>query len=187
MRIFTTLLFFLFNPVQAENTSDITCSQAPGHLLKLCWTANQNFKSGMLLYTNTVYIQDEQKRLRLHIRDKDSISALTHIGFSDNGLLMYIESADEGHPYFTFYKTVNYLGYGKRAKSLATLDDYFLDTIKGFTAEGLFIYSRSRTTDAKCADISGYVLNKKAKQKVKNPSGLSPCYKVFRVTSKIKN
>jgi len=183
MKIIILLLFILVNPVQA----DITCNQIPKHPLKLCWSASQNFDSGILLYTNTVYIQNEQKHLRLHAREKDTITALTHIGFSNDGLLMYIEYADEGHPYFTFYKTVNYLGNNKQVNSLATLDDYFMDTIKAFTAEGVFIYSRTRTREAKCADVSGYVFNKKLKQKFKKNSGLGPCYKVFRLNSKIKN
>lgn len=127
-----------------------------------------------------IYHQTGKGRRILLSQNAGGVATFNGIGFSANGEYTWESWSEEGHPYYTFYRTAYYLVNGGQDESIQTLDDYYFDAVKAFTANGEFIYSHTNNDDPEnCQDISSYISSKALTAKKKINTEPSPCYKVI--------
>jgi len=62
------------------------------------------------------------------------------VDFSSGGTFMWISWAEEGHPHFQFYRTLEFMTNGLNSKVLTTLGDYYFDGFEKFTDAGEVTY-----------------------------------------------
>jgi len=159
MRKIKLQLLFAFialmpNAVQAEPTIvndrlTVQCHKIANKQEQICYTQTPNpngpFDDVVL------YVKDIYEELHLLNSEKDTSSTFGGFDFTPNGEYMWLSWAEEGHPYFIFYKTSDFLEQGFNTKALSSFEDLKLDGIYSFTSAGVFNYyyydSSGQTTD----------------------------------------
>ena len=97
------------------------------------------------------YRKTEQNELFLLGNQKGGVATFAGIGFSEQGVYMWISWAEEGHPSFGFYKTAIFLEGGLATEMLDSLDDYAFDEFVGFSDDGKVSYSRQKSMTDDCS------------------------------------
>lgn len=72
----------------------------------------------------------------------DAISTFAGFGFSSGGKYLWISWAEEGHPYFEFYRTIDFIKQGTKASMHYILHDYYFMQFESFTDAGIVTYSQ---------------------------------------------
>ena len=146
-------IVLLFNgPVSAvaaeNNFLSLQCSVVAGFGGELCFakTASPHGPFDDVVF----YRRTEQGELYLLSSQITGGSAFAGFDFSDKGRYMWVSWADEGHPYFSFYKTEAFLDDGEDAKTLSILSVYGFENFKSFTDEGMVIYTLEQGESEAC-------------------------------------
>jgi len=72
----------------------------------------------------------------------DGGSTFAGLGFSSGGKYLWIGWAEEGHPYFEFYSTNDFIKQGTSASMRYVLHDYYFNQFETFTDAGIVTYSQ---------------------------------------------
>jgi len=166
---YTPLLFSLpIITMAASNTGTLPldCSVIPAQTDQLC-VAVTGSTSGP--YDDVViYRKKADGSLFLLGSHQGGVGTFNGFGFSDGGRFMWESWAEEGHPYFLFYRTDHYLSEGKNTKSLNVLNEYYLEYFHQFTDTGKVAYALREDAFGKCPETGDYpasVFNKQTKTK----------------------
>ena len=154
---FSVLFTFLSTPYLAQATSPTTlpldCTAVPAHTDQLC-VATTSSPYGP--YDDVaIYRKTKDAELILLGSHRGGVGTFGGFGFSKGGRLMWESWAEEGHPYFSFYKTSYYLSEGDGATSLALLNEYEFDHIRYFTDNGKFVYALNEDAFETCPKTAG--------------------------------
>ena len=115
------------------------CTAIPGYKDKICFviTASPHGQFDDVVF----YRKTADGELFLLSSQRTGGSAFAGVGFSDQGNYMWVSWADEGHPYFSFYKTDTFLNDGEHAESLSILSVYGFESFVSFTDDGKVLYT----------------------------------------------
>jgi hypothetical protein len=155
--IILTLLVVSPNSIASaeEEVLPLECSTIPGHIEQLCTVVSVSHDGP---YSDvTVYRKPVDGKPVLLYSDQNSVASFAGFGYSKEGRYMWEAWADEGHPYFSFYLTDEYLASGRAAKLLGSLSDYRFERIFEFGDDGKV----------------GYVLNEDAPELCREQGGMS--------------
>jgi len=101
------------------------------------------------------------------------------VGFSTQGKLMWVSWADEGHGFFRFYHTAEFLKQGEQARIIGSFEDMGFEGIKAFTDSGIVSYYVSEEEDGVCP--KGAIAMNKKPGKPKPNEWVPGCYKKIQL------
>ena len=88
------------------------------------------------------YYLDEMGAVTLLGNHSDAVSTFAGLGFSSGGKYLWVGWAEEGHPYFEFYRTSDFIKQGTDAPMQYVLHDYYFNQFESFTDGGIVTYSK---------------------------------------------
>ncbi len=120
-------------------TIPLECNRITGLIEQLCFIRTDSVYGP---YDDIVfYLIDKAGNKFFLSSNSGNVSTFGGFDFSTHGKYMWLSWAEEGHPYFEFYLTKNFLEQGTSAKVLATLANYYFDQFEKFSDSGEVIYS----------------------------------------------
>ena len=127
----------------------LDCSDIPGLNDRFCFVRTE---SEFGPYDDIVFYRvDTTGQIILLGSKSDAVSTFGGFGFSSGSKYMWISWAEEGHPYFEFYRTRDFLDNGIHARVLETIGDYYFDQFVEFSDAGVVTYSLSEGFTECCA------------------------------------
>jgi len=127
-----------------ENSLELKCFSIPKSKKELC--TSQTINAYIPYEDTTFYLKKEGDFYFIDVFLAD-MTSFGSFDFSDGGKYMYISFSEEGHEYFVFYKTKEFLSQGHKAKSLAILNEYNFKEFSHFEDSGkvsYFMYTKEK-------------------------------------------
>jgi len=154
--------------VLAESTVNLQliCQSIPAQKDQLC-TAVTESPTGPFDDV-VIYRKTSDGTLVLLGSHRQGVGTFIGLGFSQGGLYMWESWAEEGHPYFRFYRTKDYLSDGEATKNVGVISEYQFLHIEKFTDDGLLAYSLNEGAYEKCPktrDLPASFIDKETKSK----------------------
>ncbi|MCK5663076.1 MAG: hypothetical protein KAI17_06300 [Thiotrichaceae bacterium] len=84
------------------------------------------------------------------------------LGFSEGNKYMWLSWAEEGHPYFEFYLTDDFLDNGSKAHVVDVIGDYYFEQFEKFSDTGEVVYLLSEDFTECCTETdknSEFIIN----------------------------
>jgi hypothetical protein len=130
---------------------DLTCHKIPKQQQQLCYA---KIRSPYGPYDDVVlYRKNDDDQLFLLGLQNGTVSTYGGVGFSTGGLWMWSSWAEEGHPYFVFYKTRDFIEEGFNAIGISSFGDLIFDGIYSFKDTGEFRYYVYSEQHKNCVDF----------------------------------
>lgn len=126
----------------------LTCYAIPHHEDKICTVITPGALGPF--DDAVIYRQDARGEWTLLNASKNDVSTFDGLGFSNDGQLMWMSWAEEGHPTLSFFRTNDYLT--GESEELAILDDYRFAGLIRFTNQGKVIYKIMPDDGEHCPD-----------------------------------
>ncbi|MDH5356136.1 MAG: hypothetical protein OEY09_16965 [Gammaproteobacteria bacterium] len=156
MRIYLFLIFSLFGFNSSFGSADITltatCENVPQSSDQLCHIITES-PWGPFDDVAFYRLSDSGSAFLLAAYSGGG-GIYNGTGYSEGGGFMWLSFAEEGHPYFIFYRTQDFLEVGQHADSIATLGDYYFEDFRTFADSGEVTYFVSTDEDAICEDTN---------------------------------
>ncbi len=150
-----TILFFLSLQVSAadidkKNSLPLICTVIPSIEQQLCYVRTG---SSYGPYDDIVFYKlDKYGDVILLGSQSGGVAVFGGFGFSAGGKFMLLSWSEEGHPYFEFYRTGDFLEKGIKSRVLKVLSDYYFESFEKFNENGEVVYSLSVGSIESCAN-----------------------------------
>lgn len=174
-----TILLFLSLQVNAadmaiKNSLPLICTVMPSIGQPLCYVRTG---SPYGPYDDIVFYRiDKYAEAILLGSQSGGVAVFGGFDFSPRGQFMWLSWAEEGHPYFEFYRTTDFLEKGIKSKTLKVLSDYYFESFVQFNENGDVVYSLSVNSIENCADTG-----KGARVSINAETHEKQCVKYFNI------
>ena len=181
--IFSVLLFLTMQvnatePVKKQSLP-LVCAAIPSQAEQLCYIRTN---SSYGPYDDIVFYKlDKYEEVVLLGSQSGGVATFVGFDFSIGGLYMWVSWAEEGHPYFEFYRTNEFLENGVKSQSLKVLGDYYFENFENFGEDGQIIYALTEGSFENCSDAGDG-----ARERIDRETLEKKCIKSFNILSKKK-
>ncbi|RDH84500.1 MAG: hypothetical protein DIZ80_03200 [endosymbiont of Galathealinum brachiosum] len=177
------LVGLLFLSIQANATKPVkklslplVCATIPSIEEQLCYSSTN---SSYGPYDDVVFYKiDKYGEEVLLGSQSGGVATFGGFDFSLGGRYMWVSWAEEGHPFFEFYRTNDFLENGIKSKSLEVLGDYYFEQFTQFSENGNVAYSLTEGAFENCKDAGDG-----ARESIDSETSKKNCIKQFNIES----
>lgn len=124
--------------LQLKKRLPLACRKIPNLNEHLCFIETQNLYGP---FDDVVfYRMDSSGNVALLGSQTADGATFGGVDFSTGGTFMWLGWAEEGHPHFEFYRTLEFMTNGLNSRVLKILGDYYFDGFEKFTDVGEVTY-----------------------------------------------